>query len=331
MRRWKTALVGFGQIAAGYSDDPAQRRFFRHPSHAAALSAHPAFEWYAVVDPSEAARQRARDAWGITEVVADATLLSDPAAIDVAVLATAPDARLEALAALSGLRAVLVEKPLGLTLDQAAQFLEHCRRRGLVVAVNMPRRYDAGCRALAGGELASRIGRTTAVFGTYGNGLRNNGTHLVDLIRMLLGPVERPEVIAGSRPFREGPLAGDVNIAFSLSLAGGVVAALQPLPFAAYREVSLDLWGERGRLQLVHEGLTEITTGIGANRQLSGAHELVHDAAAIRQTSIGDAFYRVYDNLAGVLGGGSALMCSGDEAFETMRIVEAIAAAVTAP
>lgn len=328
MSRWKTAIVGFGRIAAGYSDDPAHRRWFGHASHAAILKAHAAFDWSVVIDPGEGARQRAREQWRIGEVVADAALLVAPRDIEVAVLATPPDQRLAALSHLTGLRAVLVEKPLGTSLGDAEAFLRYCREREILVAVNLPRRYDRTCRALAEGELTTRVGRPTAVFGTYGNGLRNNGTHLIDLIRMLLGPIASSDTVSGDRAFVEGPIAGDVNVAFSLALEHGVIATVQPLPFTAFREVGLDVWGERGRLQLQHEGLTEIFTPVADNRQLTGARELAHDRTSVRQTSLGSFFERVYDNLSAALANSTPLMCSGGEALETMRIVEQIAARV---
>jgi predicted dehydrogenase len=329
VKRWRTAVVGFGRIAAGYADDPAQSRWYPFASHAQALRAHPAFDWVAVVDPARAALSSATTRWGITEVAASVDDLANAGDIEVLVLATPPDARQGVLDRFPRLRAVITEKPLGSNLREAEEFVAECRRRQVLVAVNLPRRYDADLRGWAAGGMQERVGSPMAVFGTYGNGIRNNGTHLVDLVRMLFGTVASAGVVSGTTPFHEGPIAGDLNFPFSLVMTSGLAVMVQPLRFAHYREVSLDIWAERGRLQLVHEGLTVIQAPVAANRQLSGAQEIAHDQPTVATSSVGRALYGLYENLAEVLDGRAALHCSGDEGLETMRVVEGLVAAVS--
>jgi predicted dehydrogenase len=322
MSGWKTALVGFGRIAAGYAEDPAQARWYPYASHAQVLRDHPAFDWQAVVDPSPAACAAAGARWGISRTAASAAALENAEEIEVAVLATPPDARRGIIECFPNLRAVIVEKPLGTNLENAEAFIAECRRCGILVAVNLPRRYDTDLRALAGGGLENRIGKPMAVFGTYGNGLRNNGTHLVDLIRMLFGSIASVGAVHGCRPFAEGPIEGDINAPFFVVMESGLVTMVQPIRFSSYREVGLDIWAERGRLQLVHESLTAIETPVADNRQLSGAMELSHDNAKAHTTSVGRALYSVYDNLSAALQGHAALLCPGEEGLATMRVVE---------
>lgn len=322
MIRYKAALVGFGRIAAGYADDPAQARWYPYASHAQVLRDHPDFDWQAVVDPSAAACATASARWGISRTAASAATLENAEEIEVAVLATPPEARRGIIECFPSLRAVIVEKPLGINLGEAESFIAECGRRGILVAVNLPRRYDTDLCALADGGLENHIGKPMAVFGTYGNGLRNNGTHLVDLVRMLFGPIASVGVVPGCRPFVEGPIEGDINAPFFVVMESGLVTMVQPVRFSSYREVGLDIWADRGRLQLVHESLTAIETPVADNRQLSGAMELSHDTAIISTTSVGRALYAVYDNLSAALRGHAALRCPGEEGLTTMRVVE---------
>jgi predicted dehydrogenase len=322
MSGWKTALVGFGRIAAGYADDPAQARWYPYASHAQVLRDHPAFDWQAVVDPSVAACATATARWGISRTAVSAATLENAEDIEVAVIATPPEARREIVECFPRLRAVIVEKPLGINFAEAEAFIAKCRHRGILVAVNLPRRYDTDLRALADGGLEDRIGKPMAVFGTYGNGLRNNGTHLVDLVRMLFGSIGSVGVVPGYRPCAEGPIEGDINVPFFAVMESGLVTMVQPIRFSSYREVGLDIWAEQGRLQLVHEGLTAIETPVADNRQLSGAMELSHDNSKTHTTSVGRALYSVYDNLSAAMQGHAALLCPGEEGLATMRVVE---------
>lgn len=318
----KTALIGFGRMAAGYADDPVNARWFPYATHAQVLRDHPAFDWVAVVDSSQEALAAASSRWGVQNTARSAQELSNANEIEVAVIATPPEARAGLLDCFPALRAVLVEKPMGVSLDDATAFVADCHRRGITGAVNFPRRYDPVLIELADGGLQRIIGRPQAVFGTYGNGLRNNGSHVIDLLNMLLGPVVGADRISGGRCFVEGPISGDSNFPFTLKWDNGLVAAMQPLCFAAYREVGIDIWGETGRMQILNESLSLWTTSVADNRQLTGARELCHEASGQRSSGLGRALYLAYDNLAAGLHGEADLLCSIDDGLVTMRIVE---------
>ena len=324
MRRYKTVLIGFGRMAAGYADDPANARWYSYATHAQVLRDHPAFDWVAVVDPSAEARALAASRWGVPITAGSLEELSNAASIEIAVIATPPATRTGLLDHLPALRAVLVEKPLGVNLAAATIFVEDCIKRGIVGAVNFPRRYDPELITLANGGLVQSIGEPQAVFGTYGNGLRNNGSHLIDLVRMLLGPVVEAHAVVGGHRFVEGPIAGDSNFPFFMLLESGLSVSLQPLAFSAYREVGLDIWGGMGRVQLLHESLTLLTTPIADNRQLTGARELMHEASVHRHSGLGRALYLAYDNLASAIGGDASLLSPLENGLATMRVVESL-------
>lgn len=323
MKKWKTALMGFGKIGAGLADDPVHARAYPYATHAQVLRDHPAFDWIAVVDPAAAARAAAQVVWNVPEAAESAQSLPSAQAIEVAIVATPPGGRLEILDALPNLKAVLVEKPLADSIENAKAFLEYCQSRQIAVSVCMPRRYDGSLRQLADVRLSELVGRPMTAFATYGNGLANNGTHLIDMIRFLLGEVICVQAIAGAQSFVEGPIDGDINLPFTCVLSSGLSVMVSPLHFSAYREVGLDIWGEYGRLQLLHESLTLISTPRGSSRLLSDAAEIHHDAPVLQTSTVGQALYAVYDNLAGTLQGASPC-CGGDDALATMRIVEAV-------
>src|SRR3989338_8091634 len=159
MIRYKTALIGFGRIAAGYDDDPSIARWYSYSTHAQVLRDHPAFEWVAVVDPSAEARAAATSRWGVPVAVPSLDKLPNAASIEIAVIATPPEARAGLLDQLPSLRAVLVEKPLGVDLTAATLFVDECNKRGIVGAVNFPRRYDSELVRLAVGGLLQSIGK----------------------------------------------------------------------------------------------------------------------------------------------------------------------------
>jgi predicted dehydrogenase len=321
-RCYRTAIVGFGKIGAEYADDPLMARHYPVATHAQALAGHSAFEWWAVVDPRPESRRLARDRWGIASTFATVNELAQAGPTEVAVLATPPEARLEAIEALPDLRAVIVEKPLGRTIGEAQAFVDACRKRDIHIQVNYWRRADDGFRELASGGLNTLVGNTQAVFGVYGNGLRNNGSHMIDFCRMLFGEIADATALAGIARRRTGPLEGDIDVPFSLAFESGLCALFQPIDFSDYRENGLDIWGSRGRLQIVQEGLRTMHASVRENRAMRGEKEVASDAPYICTTSVGNAFRRLYDHTALMLDGGADAVCSAESALRTEAVVE---------
>lgn len=324
MKPLKTALIGFGQIAARYSEDPYYKKHVKYATHAEVLSAHKAFKWTAVVDTSQKARKLARERWNVGLTVSSAKELACAGEIDVAVIATPPEARLSIIDSLPNLKAVIVEKPLAKTVKEAGRFLAVCKKRNILVQVNITRRADLVIQKLSRGALTKEIGDVQAAFGIYGNGLINNGTHMVDLVRSLLGEVRLVQALPGAMHFQEGPIKSDKNISFILYLDNGITAMFHPVRFASYREMSLDMWGKKGRLAIVQEGLKIISYPRTRCRSLSGSYEVASDKGAVKGTGYGDALYGIYDNLAKAISRGASLVSPGESALRTAEVIESI-------
>ncbi len=318
-----TVLVGFGMIGAGFAADRKMASHFDYACHAQVLRDHPDFEWAAVVDPSETARNAAT-AWDVPLVVPSIDDLPDTFRPEVAVLATGPEVRDAALARFDGLKLAVVEKPLASDADAAARLIADCDARQIGMQVNLFRRAEKTTRALSDGELAERIGAPQAIFGIYGNGLHNNGIHLIDLARMLAGEVREVRALATAMPLATSPIAGDVAVPFSLTLESGVCATLQPLDFAHYREVGLDIWGTKGRLEILQEGLLMRTSPAAPHRALDVGAEIANDAPVILEGDYGNALYALYDNAARWLAGEAPLVSPGSNALTDERVVEAV-------
>jgi predicted dehydrogenase len=316
----RTLLVGLGNIGVGYASDPVMAREYRYASHAQVLGAHPRFSWVAAVDPSPEARERARS-FGVPHMASSIEELPASCDVDVAVLAGPPGTRLEALDVLPDLRAVVLEKPIGASLDEAAQLVERCAARRLLAQVSFPRRADEQLRKLAA-SLPELMGAPQAVFGVYGRGLPNNGSHMIDLLRMLVGEIGTAQALAAPRRIASPP--GEVDVPCALTLASGAPAALSPLDFSHYRENALDLWGERARVSIVQQGLAVLVHPRRPHRAVSDENEIASDRPTSLESTLGDALYRLYDNLAAALDGSEDLWSPASSALRTAAVVEAV-------
>lgn len=323
--RLRTVLVGLGKIGATYVGDNKMSMTVPYVTHAQVLADHPQFRWDAAVDISEDAREYVSARFGIDRVVRAIEDIDRPDMVDVLVLATPPSSREAMLDAFPNLRAVLVEKPLGATLKESEAFVDKCKRRGIVTQVNLTRRADQVMCRLASGELTSRIGKVQCGFGVYGNGIVNYAPHTIDLVRMLVGEIKAVQALNRSRKFREGPLTDDQNLSFTLFVEGDASVTLHPVQFGNFREGSLDLWGEKGRLEILQEGLLVRTTALADCRSLAGAFELASDNSSIEATGYGRALFDLYDDLAETVNGKRASTCSPcNSALATERVVHTV-------
>jgi len=319
----RTALIGFGKMGHGYAKDPVMARHYRYAAHAQVLADHPAFEWVAVVDPDDAALEIARDEWSVAGA-RTAAEIPDALGIEVAILATPPQSRLAILDALPALRAVIVEKPLGIGIEAARAFLEFCATRGITVSVNLWRRADPLYRELAAGRLRELVGECRSVTVLYGNGLVNNGTHMVDFARMLFGEIADFRLLGTRRGFEEGPIPGDTNPAFALEIDTGLTIAFCPARFNEYRENGVVVWGSEGRLDILNEGLTTLHYPRTENRAMQGEREIASDLPTPLAPTVGHALYALYDNLAAAIEGTEAVCSPADSALESTAWVDRI-------
>lgn len=323
MSRLRTVLVGAGKVGAGFAADPVMAKHYRYASHAQVLAEHPRIEWGAVVDVDRGVVDAVKERWGVPNGGASLAEIVDQYQPELAVLATPPEQRLAALEALRGVRAILVEKPLGTTEESSRAFLDACRARDILVQVNIWRRADERMRELVArrGEL---LGAVQAAFVTYGNGLHNNGTHMIDLVRMLLGEIATVRSAPESLRPAHGPIPGDVHVSTMLTLAAGLVVQIAPLDFREYRENGIDVWGTKARLTVLQEGLSIALHPRADNRAMSGEREIASDAPVMLPPTCGMAFYRMFDNLLDALDGKGAVWSDGDSAMRTTRVVDLV-------
>lgn len=319
---WRAALIGYGQIGGKYSHDLRMARHYRFSSHAQVLQEHPEYSWEVLIDTDTDALAQARSDWDVAHALSSINDLDKASDIDVVIFATAPDVRLEYLNRFPKLKAVIVEKPLGDTLSDARHFAKTCKERNIAVQVNLLRRADPSMRKLADGGLKVLIGELQSGSIFYGNGMRNNGIHMIDLVRMLLGEIESVSAMSIPLPFREGPLKADLNFATILNLKNQRSVMMQPLRFQFYRENSLDLWGTGGRLAITQEGLRTLVFRTTENRALSGAQELDSETPEIRTTGISDALYALYSNLHAHLAFNAPLDSGISSALMSEKVVE---------
>ena len=326
--QYRVALAGFGMMGQGYGQDQKMATYYKYTTHAQVLRDHPLMNWRLVIDVNEQACELAKQDWQVPLAftnIADLGVEKDE--IDILVISTPPDQRSGLIDAFPNLKAVLIEKPIASELEASREFADYCAERRLFTQVNFWRRADPTIRMLASGGLQRRVGDVQCVFVTYGNGLWNNGTHMIDLARMFFGDIEAVQRIPSVAPQAFGPIPGDTNPAFIMKTAAGCSITVMPLAFEHYRENSMDIWGTKGRLVIMNEGLTIQHYPSASNRAMTDTREILQDEPVMIESSVGVALFSVYDDLVESLRSEGSPCSTVSSAVRNTEIVEAILAA----
>jgi predicted dehydrogenase len=185
-------IVGCGNIAGGFDStrDP------RLPplSHAGAYRGHGGFRLLACVEPDSERRLSFMKRWAVSSGFASLGELQstfEPGSFDVVSLCSPTSAHAEQLRATLALRPRLVfcEKPVTPSLAETAELVQLFEEASVPLAVNHTRRWAPDVQRLAQELKAGAWGAVRSAVGTYNKGVLNNGSHLVDLLHLLLGPL----------------------------------------------------------------------------------------------------------------------------------------------
>ena len=196
--RFTAVIVGCGQIAGGYDsamNDGGVR------SHAGAYRRHPEIGVIACIDPNEGARKAFQEYWQIADGFDSLETWAEVGGKADIISVCSPTPRhfddhqfiAENAAALS-VRAVFAEKPFTDTIDGSASLRDRYRRSEIAVAVNYLRRWYPEFQSLAYEIRNGGAGVLRRVVTCYNNGIVNSGSHLLDLLEFLIGPMTLKQV-----------------------------------------------------------------------------------------------------------------------------------------
>ena len=265
--------------------------------------------------------------------------------VDAVVIAT-PHAEHfgQAMVAIAAGKHVLMEKPLGLTMEECEKVVEFAEAAGVTLMAGMTHRFDVryremrrrlrageigkvtGARAELGLDVLKYVGREHWVYdGRAGGGARMSlGVQQIDMLRYLLGQVkgvERARCEVGHAWFHDG---ADGRMTATLMMEGGVRAEVV---------VSLVDGGRPGELVVVlgEKGEVRIEKQEASSRKQENSRSMPSGAPAplgmapvadlLSMARDGDPFVNQMAEFVRCARSGVEPESSGRDFLETMRVV----------
>lgn len=269
-----TCIVGFGDVAAQNIKDSVTLKNYRYSTHLQAMLKIKKINLEIIFDPSKKTRNIARQMTGISNIFSSIEKAKDNLKnIDLVILTTPPHRRLGFLDKFPNLKSLIVEKPIGVNLESSKDFFREVKKKKLLCSVNYWRRYVKQFQKLKNGLAQKLIGKIQSVIIIYGNGIRNNGIHLIDFLRFVCGDIKIIKTNFGTL-CKESPIKDDFNINFSGVLNSGVSFSSLTVDFKNFRENGLIFFGERGTISILNDCRTMFLNKIRKNRGISNFNEI---------------------------------------------------------
>jgi predicted dehydrogenase len=310
------AILGCGKIAGfpGFSKGKAD--IFTHL---------PAYRYFsnvnivAACDSNKKQASRFCEFYRIPSSYTDLRKMLKDEKVDLLSICTPPDNHYSAIkeAALAGVKHILCEKPLTRTIRDVERIEKLCRDKDISLTVNYLRRYHSEYRKLKRFIEDGKMGKVKKIHCLYTRGLVNNGSHLLDLLLYLFGPVDHvydSKAIAGKGAYRD--------ISSRLRFKRGFECLIQPMSSLDYSVFEIDVFFEKARVTITDSGRTIVVRKVTGSKHFPDFSILEDYSKKKDCTKMG--MVPVIDDLISVMRGRRRKTDPTRDGIMVSRIIDAI-------
>ncbi len=302
---YRAVIIGAGNIASGF-DSPDSRDIL---THAHAYQCHPAFQLTGFYDKDYKRAVEAAHKWGCRAYGTLAEALKAAKVVSCCVPDSYHRQILEKAAAYAP-KLVIAEKPLASSVAEGEELLR-TYGTGIPLLLNYSRRFLPEFQLLR--EEIRRYGKFLKGVGYYGKGILHNGSHMIDLLRFLLGSVECGKILKAEIRDYDGDPSKDAI----LQVQG------QPFYMAAVDSriatvFELDLFFEKARIRIVDGGSLIERYMIKESDTYAGYYNYVFQER--EHVDYSHAMIGLLDNAKDILEEKGTPACSIEDGAEVLKI-----------
>ncbi len=318
-------IIGCGNIAGGF--DAVRAKDALPFTHAGAYRKHGGFSMAACIDPDMQKRKAFHDHWQVRQAFAnlDATQHTTNQ-YDVISICSPTAKHAEQIDAAITLKPKLIfcEKPVTTNVADTLYCVQRCEEEGIQLAINHTRRWAPDVLRLKQELSTGHWGQIRSVVGHYNKGILNNGAHMLDLLRYLLGSLNLASVDKPVWDFWED----DPSIAAQLHSESGIPVYLNIAHASDYAFFELNITTERGVISMENGGLNwrirrTIQSPDFKDYRSLGLGEVIDGEYSMAMTNAISNIYNAITN-------GEALASNGYSALQAQRLCEQIKVAALA-
>jgi len=315
----RVLIVGCGNIAGRFDQGRSVDDF--PLTHAGAFSRDTRFNLTACVEPDDNRRAEFMQAWGVADGFRSISeLTGSEGRFDVISICSPTADHANDLDAALRLKPKLIfcEKPVTSSASDSEAIVAKCKAAKIPLTVNYTRRWDTDISKLAKDIKAGRWGQLRAITGTYNKGILNNGSHMLDLLGLLAGPLE---VIKAGKPV-EDYFAHDPSVPAWLEGRQGLPIYLVCGHAEDYAFFEIQFVFSQGVLIMEDGGMYWRERRAIDSDTFKGYRAL--DAGVRHPGKYPQSMLEAVDNIYRSINNGDTLASTGESALATQRLCEQI-------
>lgn len=302
---YDSLIIGSGQIAGGF-DSPKDMQIV---THAHAYKEHKDFNLLGFYDIDFSRAQEMTKKWGGTAF----ENLNEIKSVDVISICTPDEFHLSALKQSLQLnpKIIFLEKPLSSNIEEAKEILEIAKR--VPILVNYSRRFMSDFLNLSKQIEDNEYGAFIAGSGYYGKGFIHNGSHMTNLINLLIGKIQKTDFINQFEDFYQNDLTKSVI----LTLKNDKKIILHGIDCNNFTIFELDLIFEKSRIRILESGQKIEVYEIKENEKFAGYKNL--SLKNIINTDADSTMLNAVENIYQYLENNQPLKSTVEKAFEAIN------------
>lgn len=250
MKKYKTAIIGFGNIGFYYSLDKKRTNTW---SHFEAYNKIKNTKTVAIVETNNKKRLKIKGKFPKINLYKNLDdLLSSEHNIDIISICSPTSTHFEILKKLikKNIKIIICEKPICSSITQAKEIYNLSKKRKSIIVVNHQRRFEQNFLSAKKIIKKNLIGKVKFINACYTRKIYNIGTHLIDIIRMLVSS----EISHTSSFLIEKKLEKDPSLSGLVFFKNNVCCSIQSLGYKFKYIFEIEVFGTKGKIKISDNG-----------------------------------------------------------------------------
>lgn len=309
----KAAVIGLGNIGFQFNLDPKRKETW---SHVSAYEKCGKTRLAGAVELSPEKIDLFKRQYPDIPVFKSVKDLMESVDIDIVSICTPTESHYPILKELLGypVKGIFCEKPFASDVAEAKEMVTRCNEKNVVLAVNHTRRWDDNYLVVKRMIKEGKIGRVKAVNAFYPGQIFNIGTHIFDVIRMLIE--KDPEIVSGISYNLENP---DPTISGWIQFEGQIPCTVLSTGKREDLIIEVDAIGDEGRLRILENGEKIEWYLFTKSSRFSGYRELA--LRPVEPISKKDRFVEAVNDIVSAIETGTGVVnCSGADGLYALAM-----------
>jgi len=313
MRVYDVALIGCGNVAGMYGD--ATNKLLQ--THAYAYSKNPRTNLVAAADIDKNRLDKFCRKWGVENKFLSVKQMMEDINPEIVSICSPTSYHYQHLKLVSShsISGVFLEKPLSDDINECKKIMQ--MRHSFPIAINYFRRWNIDFQQLKENFDQCLYGDIKKVTAHYTKGLKNNGSHIIDLLLWFLGDLQLEKVL---RKYLK--IDNDFGVDCLLSSKGDIPITLIHIQEVDYVFIELEIICEKGLVRISQRGQK-----IDIYKKQTDPDYKVFNRLDLDQsieTRWNDSFSNAIENLVLAIEGKEKVSCTKEDAYKVSLLCEEI-------